>query len=93
MDVRALAVNQIQQGKTPRLVLWLGFGGLLACIAAGAVGTILSLDHVQLMAERSDLRTANRPECRIRSRRLPRVARYDPEGTMSRSAGDPNPYA
>jgi len=37
----------MQQGKTPRLVLWLGFGGLLACIAAGAVGTILSLEHVQ----------------------------------------------
>ena len=27
-------------------MLWLGFGGLLVCIAAGAAGTILSLDRV-----------------------------------------------
>src|SRR5436305_11389230 len=36
----------MQHGKAPRLVLWLGFGGLLVCIAAGAAGTILSLDRV-----------------------------------------------
>jgi signal transduction histidine kinase len=39
-------VNKMQHGKAPRLVLWLGFGGLLVCIAAGAVGTIVSLDRV-----------------------------------------------
>jgi signal transduction histidine kinase len=29
------------------LVLWLGFGGLLICIVAAAVGTLLSLDRVR----------------------------------------------
>ena len=33
--------------KTPRLVLWLGFGGLLACIVGAAVGTISALDRVR----------------------------------------------
>jgi len=34
------------RGKTPRFVLWLGFGGLLACIVAAAFGTISALDRV-----------------------------------------------
>lgn len=33
--------------RTPRLVLWLGFGGLLACIVGAAVGTISALDRVR----------------------------------------------
>jgi signal transduction histidine kinase len=33
--------------KSPWLVLWLGFGGLLICIAAAATETVISLDHVR----------------------------------------------
>ena len=33
--------------KAPWLVLWLGFGGLLACIVGAAVGTITALDRVR----------------------------------------------
>ena len=32
--------------NTPRLVLWLGFGGLLVCIIGAAIGTLSALDHV-----------------------------------------------
>jgi signal transduction histidine kinase len=32
--------------RTPRLVLWLGFGGLLAAILGAAVGTLHALDRV-----------------------------------------------
>jgi signal transduction histidine kinase len=32
--------------KTPWLVLWLGFGGLLVCIVGAAVGTLTALDRV-----------------------------------------------
>jgi signal transduction histidine kinase len=33
--------------KAHRLVLWLGFGGLLVCIIAASAGTLLSLDRVR----------------------------------------------
>src|SRR5205085_1550726 len=33
--------------KAHRLVLWLGFGGLLICIVAAAAGTLASLDRVR----------------------------------------------
>jgi signal transduction histidine kinase len=37
----------VQRSKAPWLVLWLGFGGLLACIVGAAVGTIGALDRVR----------------------------------------------
>jgi signal transduction histidine kinase len=46
VDIRAVANSELQRRKAPRLVLWLGFGGLLVCIVAAAVGTLLSLDRV-----------------------------------------------
>jgi hypothetical protein len=33
--------------KAPRLVLWLGFGGLLVCIVAAATGTLIGVDRVR----------------------------------------------
>lgn len=33
--------------KTPWLVLWLGFGGLLVCIVGAAIGTLSALDRVR----------------------------------------------
>jgi signal transduction histidine kinase len=36
-----------ERRKAHRLVLWLGFGGLLVCIVAAATGTLLSLDRVR----------------------------------------------
>lgn len=33
--------------RAPRLVLWLGFGGLLACIIAAAAGTLIGVDRVR----------------------------------------------
>lgn len=33
--------------RASRIVLWLGFGGLLACIIAAAAGTLLGVDHVR----------------------------------------------
>jgi len=35
------------RGKAPRLVLWLGFGGLLVCIIAAATGTLIGVDRVR----------------------------------------------
>ena len=37
----------MQARKRPWLVPWLGFGGLLVCIAAAAIGTLTVLDHVR----------------------------------------------
>ena len=42
--------------KTPWLVLWLGFGGLLVCIVGAAVGTLVALDRVT--GEETSIRTA-----------------------------------
>jgi signal transduction histidine kinase len=33
--------------NAPRLVLWLGFGGLLVCIIAAAAGTLIGVDRVR----------------------------------------------
>lgn len=33
--------------RAPRLVLWLGFGGLLVCIVAAAAGTLIGVDRVR----------------------------------------------
>src|SRR4051794_34546996 len=46
MEIRGPA--QLPVPRTARrLVLWLGFGGLLICIVAAATGTLLSLDRVR----------------------------------------------
>jgi signal transduction histidine kinase len=37
----------VERRKGHRLVLWLGFGGLLVCIVAAATGTLFSLDRVR----------------------------------------------
>jgi len=42
--------------KTPWLVLWLGFGGLLVCIVGAAVGTLTALDRVT--GEETNIRKA-----------------------------------
>jgi signal transduction histidine kinase len=41
-----LPLITFERRRAPWLVLWLGFGGLLACILAAATGTLLSLDRV-----------------------------------------------
>src|SRR5215472_1814263 len=47
MDTNGLAPRAISRPKARRLVLWLGFGGLLVCIVAASAGTLLSLDRVR----------------------------------------------
>jgi signal transduction histidine kinase len=47
VDIRARTLPSFPRRKAPWLVLWLGFGGLLVCIVAAAVGTLLSLDRVR----------------------------------------------
>ncbi len=47
MDLRDTSSFPRRRRKANRLVLWLGFGGLLVCIIAAAAGTLLSLDRVR----------------------------------------------
>src|SRR5215213_4066833 len=47
MELRGPAFIPFPRRKAHRLVLWLGFGGLLVCIVAAAAGTLLSLDRVR----------------------------------------------
>src|SRR5215471_6001104 len=47
MDIPEQAFRAIPRPKAGRLVLWLGFGGLLVCIVAAAAGTLISLDRVR----------------------------------------------
>lgn len=47
MELRGPAFIPFPRRKGRRLVLWLGFGGLLICIVAAATGTLLSLDRVR----------------------------------------------
>lgn len=47
MELRGSAFIPFPRRKGRRLVLWLGFGGLLICIVAAATGTLLSLDRVR----------------------------------------------
>ena len=47
MEIRGPALLPIPRPRARRLVLWLGFGGLLVCIIAAATGTLLSLDRVR----------------------------------------------
>jgi signal transduction histidine kinase len=47
MDLRGPVIIPFRRRNGRRLVLWLGFGGLLVCIVAAATGTLLSLDRVR----------------------------------------------
>jgi signal transduction histidine kinase len=47
MDLWGPVPIPLRRRKAHRLVLWLGFGGLLVCIIAACAGTLLSLDRVR----------------------------------------------
>jgi len=47
MDIRGTDFVPFRRRKAHRLVLWLGFGGLIVCIVAAAAGTLASLDRVR----------------------------------------------
>ena len=56
MDLRNPAFVPFRPGRGRRLVLWLGFGGLLVCIVGAGAGTLLSLDRVR--RDETAIRTA-----------------------------------
>jgi signal transduction histidine kinase len=47
MDLGYRAFVPFRRRRAQRLVLWLGFGGLLICIVAAGTGTLLSLERVR----------------------------------------------